>query len=160
MSFHDRRWNDRGGSTAFCTPSLRAFHAHVTRQAFDAGWLRLYTLALDGEIAAAMYGFLWDGRFYFYQHGFSAAHADHSVGLVLMALTIRAAIDEGAVEFDMLYGHEAYKKLWAREARPLGRLQIFPPHLGGTLQRRQAETRRALRTFARQLGLKTRHGHP
>lgn len=159
MAFHDRRWNDRGGSTAFCTPSLRAFHSHVTRQALDAGWLRLYTLALNGEIAAAMYGFLWNDRFYFFQHGFSAAHADHSVGLVLMALSIRAAIDEGATEFDMLYGHEAYKKLWAREARPLGRLQLFPPHLGGNLLRRQAETRQALRMFAHHLGLKTPHGH-
>lgn len=159
MSFHDRRWDDCGGSTAFCTSSLRAFHSHVTRQAFDAGWLRLYTLSLNGAIAAAMYGFLWNGRFYFYQHGFSAAYADHSAGLVLMALSIRAAIDEGAAEFDMLYGHEAYKKLWAREERPLGRLQLFPPHFGGNLLRRQAETRQALRTFAHQLGLKSRHGH-
>ena len=155
MAFHDRRFNERG--TAFCTPELRAFHQDATRKAQDAGWLRMYALSLNGELAAVMYGFLRDRTFYFYQHGFSDAYANYGVGLALMGLTIRAAIDEGAAEFDLLYGHEAYKKLWAREARTLGRLQLFPPHIGGSLLRRQVETRQALRSFAHQLGLKSRH---
>ena len=54
----------------------------------------------------------YGGRFYFYQHGYDERYAAHSVGLVLMALTIRAAIDEGAHEFDMLWGTESYKSLW------------------------------------------------
>ena len=40
-----------------------------------------------------------------------------------MGMTIRAAIDDGAAEFDMLYGHEPYKNLWARARAALGRLQ-------------------------------------
>ena len=157
MAFHDRRFNERG--TAFSTPSLRAFHQDATRKAQDAGWLRMYALSLNGDLAAVMYGFLRDRTFYFYQHGFSDAYASYGVGLALMGLTIRAAIDEGATEFDLLYGHEGYKKLWARESRALGRLQLFPPHIGGSLLRRQAETRLALRSFAHQLGLKSRHEH-
>jgi CelD/BcsL family acetyltransferase involved in cellulose biosynthesis len=74
-----------------------------------------------------------------------------------MALTIRAAIDEKMREFDMLYGHESYKKLWARRERALGRLMLFPPRpLGRWLQRR-AETRQAVRTLVHRLGLKGSH---
>ena len=75
-------------------PSLRAFHhdAHAVAR-WTRGWLRLYTLSLDDTLAAVMYGFARDGRFYFYQHGFDAAYANYSAGLALMALTIRAAID-------------------------------------------------------------------
>lgn len=157
MAFHDQRWN--GESSAFSTPAARAFHHDITRRAFEAGSLRLYSLLLDDQPVAVMYGFVQDHRFYFYSHGYSDAHSKYSVGLVLMALTIRAAIEEeGATEFDMLYGHEAYKKLWARVERPLGRLQLFPPDMAGNLLRRQAETRRALRTVAHHLGLKRHHG--
>lgn len=160
IRFSEQRWKTRGGTTAFPGPTLVAFHHAITRRAMAEGWLRLYTLTLNGRIAAVMYGFSLDGVFYFYQHGFDQAHAQYSVGLVLMARTIRAAIDDGHREFDMLYGHEPYKDLWARQHRPLFRLQLFPPRITGRLLRRQAETRRALRVVAQQLGLRPRHDHP
>jgi CelD/BcsL family acetyltransferase involved in cellulose biosynthesis len=155
--FHDQRWLDSGGSTAFSSTSLRAFHHGLTRSALDRGWLRMYALSLDNTIAAVMYGFARDGRFYFFQHGADAVHAGYSLGLVLMALTIRAAIDDGLREFDLLYGHEAYKALWARQQRPLGRLMLFPPRLAGRWLQRGAETRQAVRALVHRLGLKGSH---
>jgi CelD/BcsL family acetyltransferase involved in cellulose biosynthesis len=152
FKFHDQRWTC-GGSTAFSTTPLRAFHQDLTRSALDRGWLRMYTLSLDNTLVGAMYGFARDGRFYFYQHGTDAAYARYSLGLVLMGLTVRAAIDDGVREFDMLYGHEAYKKLWAAHQRPLGRLMLFPPRLAGRWLQRRAETRQAVRAFVRRLGL-------
>lgn len=160
IGFHRQRWSGRGGSTAFAAQSLCAFHHHLTRRGYDADWLRLYVLTLDGVTAAVMYGFALDDRFYFYQHGFSDAYADYGVGLVLMGLTIQAAIEAGAAEFDLLYGHEPYKYLWARSERTLGRRQLFPPHLGGSLLRRQVETRRVLRNLAHHIGLKRRYVQP
>ena len=155
--FHDQRWIDCGGSTAFSTTPLRAFHQDLSRSALDRGWLRMYVLSLNGRVAAAMYGFARHGRFYFYQHGFDTAYSRYSVGLVLMGLSIRAAIDERMREFDMLYGHEPYKKLWAGRQRPLGRLMLFPPRLAGRWLQRRAETRQAVRAFIHRLGLKGSH---
>jgi CelD/BcsL family acetyltransferase involved in cellulose biosynthesis len=159
IEFSTHRWETRGGTTAFPDPAMIAFHHAVTKQAMAEGWLRLYTLTLDGVVAAVMYGFALDNRFYFYQHGFDASYARHSLGIVLMAMTIRAAIDGGMREFDMLYGHESYKALWAHQQRTLSRIQLFPPRITGALLRRQAETRRTLRLMARQLGLNARHDH-
>jgi CelD/BcsL family acetyltransferase involved in cellulose biosynthesis len=156
--FHADRFQGERGSTAFGDPSLQRFHDDFTRAAQDAGWLRLFVLSLNGAPAAVMYGFLLGGRFYFYQHGFSAEYAAHSVGLVLMAMTIRAAIEEGAAEFDMLYGHEPYKYLWARAERSLMRLRLFPPHLSGQLLRHQAEARGMIRNLVHHIGLR-RHDH-
>ena len=155
--FHDQRWIDCGGSTAFSTTALRAFHQDLTRSALDCGWLRMYALSLNDRLAAAMYGFARNGRFYFYQHGFDTAYSRHSIGLVLMGLTIRAAIAEQTRDFDMLYGHEPYKKLWAGRQRPLGRLMLFPPRLAGRWLQRRAETRQAVRTFIHRLGLRGSH---
>lgn len=150
--FHDQRWTG-GSSTAFSSTPLRAFHQDLTQSALDSGWLRMYALSLNGTLAATMYGFAGDGRFYFYQHGFDTAYSRDSLGLVLMGLSIRGAIDEGMREFDMLYGNEPYKKLWAARQRPLGRLMLFPPRLAGRFLQRRAETRQAVRALIHRLGL-------
>ena len=127
LALHRDRWDDRGGSDAFPGPAVVAFHRELTRLALRRGWLRLYVLRLDGRPAAALYGFLYRGRFLFYQSGFDRAFADHSVGLVTMGLAIREAISEGAREFDLLHGDEPYKFLWANRTRPLIRLELYPP---------------------------------
>jgi CelD/BcsL family acetyltransferase involved in cellulose biosynthesis len=150
-AFHDRRYSNRGGSSAFSMPAVRAFQEDVTRRARERGWLRMYVLRLNGETAAVMYGINYGGRFYFYQHGFDDRYQAHSVGLALMGLSIRAALDEGAREFDMLWGVEPYKFLWAREARILQRIELFPMHLGGTLHRHAINVRRGVGTLARRV---------
>jgi len=157
--FHARRWQSEGQSATFADPALERFQDDFTRAALDAGWLRLYILWLNDVPAAVMYGFMGGDRFYFYQHGYHEDYAKYGVGLVLMGLTIRAALEDGAAEFDMLYGHEPYKYLWARSERRLGRLQFFPPNPSGRLLRRHAETRRALRSFVHHIGLKNRDDH-
>ena len=149
--FHDRRYADRGGSTAFTSPSARAFHEDATRLALDDGWLRMYVLTLSGGIAAVMYCFSDDARFFFYQHGYDEAYAPHSVGLALMALTIKTAIGEGATEFDMLWGTESYKSLWARRAHALQRVDLYPVHLGASVQRHAVEARRGVAGLARRV---------
>lgn len=151
FAFHESRFVARGGSTAFLTPSLRAFHDEATRRTLGAGRLRMYTLRLDGATAAVMYGLRHNGRFFFYQHGFDSRFRQHSLGLALMALTIRAAIREGTQAFDLLWGNEPYKALWASESRPLHRIDLFPPHVGGRLHHGFVEARRRLAPLARRV---------
>ena len=139
------------GSTAFLSPELCAFHHEATRRALKGGWLRMFVLRLDEVPAAVMYGFAYNRRFYFYQHGFDPRFESFSVGLVLMGQTIRAALDEGMLEFDMLYGAESYKRLWARVERPLMRLHLYPPHIGGLVNRRTEEAERTVRAVARRI---------
>jgi CelD/BcsL family acetyltransferase involved in cellulose biosynthesis len=143
--YHDRRFDARG--TAFCSASLRAFHDDVTRRFLACGWLRMFILRVNDAPAAVMYGFLYNHTFYFYQHGFDDRYQQHSIGLVLMALSIQAAIEEGAVEFDMLWGTEPYKFLWARNTRELRNIHLFPPHLGGLLHYGLFHARRRLSAF-------------
>jgi CelD/BcsL family acetyltransferase involved in cellulose biosynthesis len=156
FAFHAGRFG-KHGSTAFHTPALRAFHHDVTRRSMHEGWLRLFTMSLDGRIAAVMYGFSHGGRFYFYQHGFDEQYRQHSVGLALMGLTILAAIEEGLSEFDMLFGDEAYKSFWARERRSLVRVDLFPPHLAGRIHHGSVEAERTMRTLARRVLSRTAH---
>jgi CelD/BcsL family acetyltransferase involved in cellulose biosynthesis len=149
FAFHEDRWGDRG--TAFQTEPLRAFHRDVTARAQKAGWLRLFALHLNEDLVAVMYGFSFHGRFYFYQHGYDARFQHHGVGRAILDLSIRAAIDEGLGEFDLLYGNESYKSAWTEEKRPLSRIDLFPSHLGGRIHQRTVDTERTLRALARRV---------
>jgi CelD/BcsL family acetyltransferase involved in cellulose biosynthesis len=151
FQLHDARWRPRGGSDGFGSENELAFHDEVTRRALAGGRLRLFELRLDGRPAASLYGFRHGGTFSFYQSGFDPAFTKDSVGLVMMSLAIQSAIEEGAVEYDFLHGDEAYKFQWARDARPLARLEIFPPRLRGLLCQQAVALGRVARRTARRI---------
>jgi CelD/BcsL family acetyltransferase involved in cellulose biosynthesis len=151
IELHEARWRGRGRSEAFASPALIAFHDDFTRRALARGWLRLLELRVDGRPAAALYGLRYGGTFSFYQSGFDPALARDSVGLVMMALAIRGALEEGADEYDLLHGDEGYKALWAREARPLANLELYPPRLRGMACRQAAGLGRAAARVARRV---------
>jgi CelD/BcsL family acetyltransferase involved in cellulose biosynthesis len=146
---HNTRWRGRGGSDAFHTADLIAFHREWTQLALRRGWLRLYVLRLNEKPAACLYGLLYQGTFYFYQSSFDADYARASVGLVTMGLAIRSAVGEGAMEYDLLHGDETYKSHWSRHNRDLARLESFPPGSFGEFCRLSVEIGRASRALAR-----------
>jgi len=107
----------------------------------------VYRIDAPGDLVRLNYG----GRFYFYQHGYDERYAAQSIGLVLMALTVEAAIADGALEFDMLWGTEPYKALWARETRVLQRVDLFPLRLGEAMHRHAAGARRGVAQLTRRV---------
>jgi CelD/BcsL family acetyltransferase involved in cellulose biosynthesis len=153
---HNARWSARGGSDAFHTAALIAFHREFIQVALTSGWLRLYVLRLNEKPAACLYGLLYRGTFYFYQSSFDEAYLQASVGLIAMGLAIRSAIGEGAEEFDLLHGDETYKSHWSRHSRDLARLESFPPGGFGEFCRLSVELGRASRALARRMKLRGR----
>jgi len=148
---HNLRWSRRGTSDAFHTPVLMDFHRDFAPIAMDRGWLRIYVLRLNGRPAACLYGFLYGGKFYFYQSGFDPAYERYSVGLVTMGMAIREAIEDRALEFDLLHGGESYKSHWASERRELYRLELFPPGLVGEISRTSLQIGRNARVMAQRV---------
>jgi len=149
FELHTRCWKDRGGSDGLHTRELISFHEEFSRIALDRGWLRLFVLRVDGRPVAAVYGFLRNGKFYFYQSGFEPAFRSSSVGLVALALTIQQAIAENASEFDFLHGDEEYKFRWARHSRDLKCIEIYPQTLAGSLAFQWDQAARLTRRMAR-----------
>jgi CelD/BcsL family acetyltransferase involved in cellulose biosynthesis len=154
LDLHQRRWRDKKDadpSDAFSTPALRAFHETFTRLALERGWLRLFVLRLNGADAAALYGLRYGRTFSFYQSGFDPAYARYGVGAVTMALSIQAAIEEGADLYDLLHGTEEYKFHWANRTRPLVRMAAFPPRPQGRVAAVLAAAAAHLRPVARRV---------
>ena len=100
----------RFDKSEFMTPQMRRFFLAAARCMYDAGWLRLCFLTLDGEKAAALLAFEYDKRFMLYNSGYDPdSHAQLSPGWVLLAYTIQYAIAAGCTCFDFMQGDEEYK---------------------------------------------------
>jgi CelD/BcsL family acetyltransferase involved in cellulose biosynthesis len=151
VDFHLERWNHRGGSDAFHRDDLVSFHERFSQLASSRGWLRLFALRVGERPVAFLYCFRYRGTLLFYQSGFDEECAKLSVGLVAMGLAIKQAIEEGADEYDMLHGSEAYKFHWADKTREIGRLELYPRRLLGSWCHKSAALTRAARRTVRQV---------
>jgi CelD/BcsL family acetyltransferase involved in cellulose biosynthesis len=123
---HDARWAERSDSSALADPAIRAFHLEFARAALERGWLRLSVMEVDGVPIAALYGWLIGGRWSYYQAGFDPAWSRHSPGFLLLAETIRQAIEDGASEYDMLRGDDAFKRRFATSSRTTRTILLAP----------------------------------
>jgi CelD/BcsL family acetyltransferase involved in cellulose biosynthesis len=131
FKLHDARWDDRPGGSSMARAEARQLHRDFAAGAHERGWLRLYLLEVDGAAAAAWYGWHVGDRFSYYQAGFEPAWSRYSVGFLLLAETVREAIAEGATEYDLLVGDEAFKARFATGER-LGNSVLVAPTISRT----------------------------
>ncbi len=113
----------RADKSEFMTPQMRRFFHAAARALDDAGWLRLCFLSLNGEKAAALFAFEYDGHFMLYNSGYDPeAYSQLSPGWVILAYAIQYAIATGCHRFDFMQGNEAYKYHFGSEDSPVMRI--------------------------------------
>ncbi len=95
---------------AFLTPQMREFFRRLARVTYDAGWLQLAFLEIEGRKAAAYFNFVYNNRVMVYNSGLDwAVFPQFSAGIVLIGYCIRHAIEQGCEVFDFMQGDERYK---------------------------------------------------
>jgi len=109
---HVARWG-WARAQRFAGRRARAFMGEFAALALQRGWLRLRILRLEGRPAAAMLNFRFGGSEWFYQGGRDPALDRLSVGFVLQALAVQAALDDGVHSYRFLRGDEIYKRRFA-----------------------------------------------
>ncbi len=119
LRLHQLRWESSGGSELSGHPRLIAFQRQVVSALSDTGIIRFDELWADGECRASVYG-LDNGRtFYYYNSGYDGDYARYSVGLVLLGLSVKNAVERGNDLYDFLRGEENYKFEWANRSTEL-----------------------------------------
>jgi CelD/BcsL family acetyltransferase involved in cellulose biosynthesis len=120
IDLHHGSWEARQKSGVFRAVDYLRFHEAVMDELHDRDALLLMWLTVRGEPVAALYGTVWGDKVSAYQMGRRAdVPAKASLGNVLLALAIRAAIDSGAHEFDFLADDAPYKMQMATAVRSL-----------------------------------------
>lgn len=118
---HRMRW---GSGAPFASEPQASLVRCFARRALPAGRLRLAVLELDGAPAAALLGLRFAGVHSSWQSGRDPAFEDHSTGSVLFVDAVRAAVQDGASEYRLLRGDEAYKSRFADGDRPVHTLAV------------------------------------
>lgn len=128
VALHGERWRQDGSEGAFSSPRFTAFHRDFLAAQFSSynaeiAWLRvgerpvaaIYTIRNGKKVLAYQYGRIID------------APARVRVGIVINALMIKAAIENGDEEFDFLGGDSRYKVDFATGERPIPTLRVARP---------------------------------
>ena len=107
--FLDMMGESREEKRDFMVPGREAFFHRAVAEAFQAGMARLFFLELSGERVASVLCFDLAGRRLLYNSGYRLEQRANSVSLLLKALTIQQAIEQGFTYYDFLRGDEQYK---------------------------------------------------
>lgn len=146
---HQARWTARGHVGAFAEPRFTEFHRKTALEAFRQGFLRLYSLNIEGDVAAVGYCYRVGDRVEAYQTGFDEAWGDHGPGILLLAHTLERSILEGVRRFDHLEGQESYKSSWCSGRHEDVRLRVYNRTARGTLAQMKSRAVDAGIAFAR-----------
>lgn len=111
FDLHAARWKSNGGG-GFSDASKQVFLRRFCRDALDCGWLRALALAVDRETIGVLIAFHFGDRCNYYQMGWRGDMRVASPGVVLLAASIEAAIEDRLAVYDFLQGDEAYKSRW------------------------------------------------
>ena len=150
LRLHDARWSATGGSEMTGHERLTSFHCDLVVRFAEAGLLRFDELWVEGECRASIYGLEHGGQYYFYNSGYDQAWRSASVGLVLLGLSIKAAVERGIEVYDFLRGTEEYKYDWAGTTRETVLLRIAPKRPRATMLLAYEQARETLRQGMRE----------
>lgn len=108
----------------FMTPEREKFFYNITQRMAELGQLKLYFLDMDGSSVATSLCFDYNGTRLLYNSGYDPEYGYYSVGLLLNAMCLKDAIDEGLTYFDFLRGPEPYKAHLGGEQRNLYKMVV------------------------------------
>lgn len=108
LRLHRVRQEHKGLATDF-GPERAAFHTRLLHRAAADRGPAVMLAERDGRAVAAIYGFVWQDTFAYYNGGWEPAYARLGLGTLTMDLAIGEARRAGLRTFDFLRGAESYK---------------------------------------------------
>ena len=108
----------------FLTEVMRTQMRTSVHAAFQAGWLQLSFLEVDGQKAAGYLNFDYGNRIWVYNSGLDFDFGDISPGWVLLGYLLQWANEHGRSEFDFMRGDEDYKYKFGAVKRDVMRVRV------------------------------------
>jgi CelD/BcsL family acetyltransferase involved in cellulose biosynthesis len=126
VRLHVARWNKANLPGTLVRKGFVPFLRSVLNEPPAGAGFRLYELSHEGATAASLLTFFYTDGALYYQAGWDpeSPMAAHSPGVVLMAASVRGAIEHGLRRFEFLRGDEAYKSRWTKTYRQTSTLVV------------------------------------
>ncbi|PKB66274.1 MAG: hypothetical protein BZY81_07530 [SAR202 cluster bacterium Io17-Chloro-G4] len=108
----------------YMTPERERFFYHMTEKMAQQSLLKLYFMEIDGQAVATSLCFDYASSRLLYNSGYNSEFSYYSVGLLLNALCLKDAIEQGMGYFDFLRGPEPYKHHLGGQQRDLYQMVV------------------------------------
>lgn len=108
----------------YMTPERERFFYQMAERMAQQGLLKLYFLDIDDRPVATSLCFDYASSRLLYNSGYNLEFSYYSVGLLLNALCIKDAIEQGLGYFDFLRGPEPYKQHLGGQQRNLYQMVV------------------------------------
>jgi len=118
-------WKRERGTAITSQPGTERFYTEIAHWARDRGWLLLAFLRLDGKPIAFDLCLDHGGTIYVLKGGFDAAFRRFSPGMILTYESLRRALEEARLSYELLGDDDQYKRVWASSTRERVRFQAF-----------------------------------
>ncbi|MHB8995585.1 MAG: GNAT family N-acetyltransferase [Armatimonadota bacterium] len=92
----------------------------------DKGWLRVFTIHVQGELAAALMGWAYHGTFFAYQIGETDQHPELGLGQCVISHGIRSCIEEGLKRFEFLGEGHSWKRSYFPDQTAAATVSLGP----------------------------------
>ncbi len=126
MDLHRKEWESKNMPSLFTSSDNRNFYSFLTDEMVRYNnSIQLDIMELDNILVSAHFGFLWDGRKYYYKPCYDPDYSSHSPGKLLLAYMIQEAAEANLNELDLLLGAESYKKKLASNIRETISLIVY-----------------------------------
>ncbi len=109
---------------AFLTDVMQTQMRSAVRAAFQANWLQLAFLEIDGQKAAGYLNFDYGNQVWVYNSGLDYSYSTYSPGWVLLGYLLQWANEKGRQTFDFMRGDEDYKYRFGGVDRFIVRAQV------------------------------------
>lgn len=112
---HQSRWQSTGQPGRFGSPARRQFYFDLGRILLAQGLLEFWFVEVNGQPAAAQFGFRFRNMVAQLQEGYDRKYSTDSVGYVLRARVLQELIAQGVRTYDFLGGADESKLRWGAE---------------------------------------------
>jgi len=137
---HQGRWRSAGKLGSFASSQRRDFYQRLSRRLLNRGWLQLWALELDSQIAAVQFAFRYRDTVYQLQEGYDHTRPSDRLGFVLRGEVLKQLILEKVRRYDFLGGEDEYKSRWAAEPGRYRKICLARPLTAAAALLRSAET--------------------
>lgn len=135
--FHVERnsWKQKSGTSFTAVPRTQEFYADLAIRCAQRGMLGIYTLRLNDEPIAHMYGIYWAKVYHALNASYCESYRDLSPGITLLNWCLRDAFDAHLEEFDFLGGESRWKDELASGIRRYVRITVRPRTLSSRIRK-------------------------
>ena len=149
FALHAHRADQKDIESSFRSESIIDFHHDLLAQMAATTWPQIKLLKNECTPFAALYGFTFARRFFFYQIAHDPEWTRLGPGKVILYNAIKQAFTDGYQEYNFLQGEESYKYQWTEQERKIYAVTLYNDTLRGKASRVGLHSKKILKRIIR-----------